>query len=290
MQGRPIHEWTIDWFTIWPNATHIPRKITPRSRPGTHVDGAVVMPNGDIVFNFEHLGLVRLDPSGSRGDWYQTHHSVHSTTTGLWVSGRRITPSATRDFRTGSRHSTTYWQSRSRPTASSCESGLSTICWSRTGGAACSTRLAEEHGAEASGDLLHLNDVEPFPSTMTPGFFGPGDVLVSLRNVNTVLVFNTDTRKIKFVITGRFTRQHDPDFIDGNRFSVFDNMGVQPGAKDRQSRIVIVTAPEQSVQVLRDARAPLLHRYHGETSVAARRQPARHGAAPRTGIRDQPAG
>ena len=84
---------------------------------------------------------------------------------------------------------------------------------------------------------------------MAPGFFGPGDVLVSLRNVNTVLVFNADTRKIKFVITGRFTRQHDPDFIDGNRFSVFDNMGVQPGAKDRQSRIVIVTAPEQSVQV-----------------------------------------
>ena len=102
---------------------------------------------------------------------------------------------------------------------------------------------------EASGDLLHLNDVEPFPSTMTPGFFGPGDVLVSLRNVNTVFVFNADTRKIKFVTTGRFTRQHDPDFIDGNRFSVFDNMGVQPGAKDRQSRIVIVTAPEQSVEV-----------------------------------------
>jgi hypothetical protein len=102
---------------------------------------------------------------------------------------------------------------------------------------------------EASGDLLHLNDVEPFPSTMTPGFFGPGDVLVSLRNVNTVFVFNADTRKIKFVTTGRFTRQHDPDFIDGNRFSVFDNMGVQPGARDRQSRIVIITAPEQSLEV-----------------------------------------
>jgi len=79
MQGRPIHEWTIDWFTIWPGATHIPRKITPRSRPGTHVNGAVVMPNGDIVFNFENLGLVRLDPSG-KVVWrlpYQTHHSVH---------------------------------------------------------------------------------------------------------------------------------------------------------------------------------------------------------------------
>ena len=29
MQGRPIHEWTIDWFTIWPDATHIPRQINP---------------------------------------------------------------------------------------------------------------------------------------------------------------------------------------------------------------------------------------------------------------------
>ena len=110
-------------------------------------------------------------------------------------------------------------------------------------------RLAEEHGADTSGDLLHLNDVERFPIRDGAGLLGPGDVLVSLRNVNTVFVFNADTRKIKFVTTGRFTRQHDPDFIDGNRFSVFDNMGVQPGAKDRQSRIVIVTAPEQSVQV-----------------------------------------
>ena len=48
---------------------------------------------------------------------------------------------------------------------------------------------------EASGDILHLNDVEPFPSTMTPGFFGPGDVVVSLRNINTVFVFNADTRR-----------------------------------------------------------------------------------------------
>ena len=92
MQGRPIHEWTIDWFTIWPGATHIPRKITPRSRPGTHVNGAVVMPNGDIVFNFENLGLVRLDPSG-KVVWrlpYQTHHSVHLHDDGhLWVCGEK---------------------------------------------------------------------------------------------------------------------------------------------------------------------------------------------------------
>jgi hypothetical protein len=146
---------------------------------------------------------------------------------------------------------------------------------------------------EASGDLLHLNDVEPFPSTMTPGFFGPGDVLVSLRNVNTVFVFNADTRKIKFVTTGRFTRQHDPDFIDGNRFSVFDNMGVQPGAKgppepDRDRH----GARAVRCRCITKARPrhPFLHRYHGETSVAAQRQPAHHRDTPRPGVRDQPAG
>ncbi len=96
---------------------------------------------------------------------------------------------------------------------------------------------------------LHLNDVEPFPAGMTPGFFGPGDVIVSLRNINTVFVFNTETRKIKFVSTGQFGAQHDPDFMDGNRISVFDNLGVLPAASPRQSRILIVTAPEGTVEV-----------------------------------------
>jgi hypothetical protein len=100
----------------------------------------------------------------------------------------------------------------------------------------------ENRSTQVCGDLLHLNDVEPFPTRMEGDFFGQGDILVSLRNINTVFVFNRQNRKIKFICTGWFVRQHDPDFIDGNRFSVFDNNNIAPERHSHQSRIVIVSA------------------------------------------------
>ena len=96
-------------------------------------------------------------------------------------------------------------------------------------------------------DPLHLNDVEPFPLAMTEGFFKHGDIMISLRNINTVLIFNRQNRKIKFICTGWFIRQHDPDFMDGNTFSVFDNNNMM--AAEPHSRIRIVSAINKSTQV-----------------------------------------
>ena len=92
---------------------------------------------------------------------------------------------------------------------------------------------------QLTGDIMHLNDVEPFPETMEEGFFRRGDVMVSLRNINTILFYNDSTKKIKNVTTGDFVRQHDPDFIDGNKISILDNFNI--GSKDpgQQTRILI---------------------------------------------------
>ena len=84
----------------------------------------------------------------------------------------------------------------------------------------------------ARGDIFHLNDVEPFPSRLKEGFFKKGDVLVSLRNISTIFVFNRENGKIKFIHTGSFVWQHDPDFVDGDTISVFDNHPIGPGEAD----------------------------------------------------------
>ncbi|MFH1604467.1 MAG: hypothetical protein ABIH03_11235, partial [Pseudomonadota bacterium] len=52
--------------------------------------------------------------------------------------------------------------------------------------------------------------------------------------------------RIKYITTGLFMRQHDPDFIDGNTYSVFDNIAIDR-AGQRQSRIVRVTAPANTL-------------------------------------------
>jgi hypothetical protein len=76
---------------------------------------------------------------------------------------------------------------------------------------------------------------------MQPGRFAPGDLLVSLRNINTVFVFSTATGHVKRLWVGSFVRQHDPDFIDGNTISLFDNHNVTLEEAGQRSRILLLS-------------------------------------------------
>ena len=63
-RGRPVHRWPIDLFELWPDPSHLPPALRPKERPGALIHGTVLMPNGDLVFNFERLGMIRLDICG----------------------------------------------------------------------------------------------------------------------------------------------------------------------------------------------------------------------------------
>jgi hypothetical protein len=251
--GEVLNRWDTDWFELWPDAEHVPGDIRPQKRPGTVTHGAVVMPDGDLVFNFESLGLVRLAPTGDVV-WrlaYQTHHSVRLHDDGtLWVGGqvRRETP--TDDFPDrASPHDAytilhvggdgTILQEWSVPQLLDAN-GYTALYYFNTADRLEFKRLHD--------DRLHMNDVEPFPASLEPGFFGPGDVAISLRNVNAVFVFDTGTDRIKFMDIGRVIRQHDVDFLDGRTLSLFDNNHRVPGHGDA-SRIVTITAPDGAVDV-----------------------------------------
>ena len=253
MDGKKLHEWNIDWFEIWPDAEHVPHSWLPRSRPGTHVHGAVVMENGDLVFNFEHLGLVRLDRQGEVV-WrlpYQTHHSVHRHDDGnLWVCGQKERTEPDPRFPHRVPPFTEHTLLEVTPEGKILQEWSVPELLRKNGrGGLLHLGSLENRFTPVEGDLLHLNDVEPFPSTLEEGFFKQGDVLVSLRNINTVFVFNRQSGEIKFICTGWFVRQHDPDFIDGNTFSVFDNNCIAPEEDGPQSRILIVSATDNTCEV-----------------------------------------
>ncbi|MGH9196230.1 MAG: arylsulfotransferase family protein, partial [Acidimicrobiia bacterium] len=74
-------------------------------------------------------------------------------------------------------------------------------------------------------DFTHLNDIEVLAPQMAQAFslFEAGDLLVSLRNVNLLLVLSPESKQIKWSMTGPYLRQHDPDFLPTGRISVFDN-------------------------------------------------------------------
>ena len=74
-------------------------------------------------------------------------------------------------------------------------------------------------------DPIHLNDVEVLKPEMAAAFpmFAAGDLLLSLRFTNTLMVVDPKEWKAKWVMTGPFVGQHDPDFLPNGRILVYDN-------------------------------------------------------------------
>jgi len=251
MEGRRLHSWDLDWFHIWPNPDHLPMEHVPTLRPATHIHGALILENSDLVFNFEHLGLVRIDRNGNIV-WrlpYRTHHAIHRHDDGnLWVTGQRRRTNGNPLFPLRKPPFDEYTLLEVSPGGNIIGEWSVSDILAENGRGGLLFAGPPEPSLYVLDDRIHLNDVEPFPSTMAEGFFTSGDILVSLRNVNTVFVFNRHTGKLKYISTGMFIRQHDPDFIDGNTFSVFDNNAVPMGGPSH-SRIVVVSLPEDKAEV-----------------------------------------
>jgi hypothetical protein len=218
--------------------------------------GAHLFQDGSILFNFQDnsfpygSGLVKLDRE-SRVLWTlaaNTHHDVTVDEDGvIWVPAQRYRP----DGVPGLAHLAPWYYEdlvlkvapdgrvldeisvlgalRDRP-------GLLTVTYDEDVALRIDSR-----------DPTHLNNVEPLPRALAAAFpqFAPGDLLVSLRNVNTIAVIDPVRRVAKWVLNGPFAQQHDPDFLPNGHILLFDNLGGDPACG--RSRVIEIEPVSQSV-------------------------------------------
>lgn len=73
----------------------------------------------------------------------------------------------------------------------------------------------------------HLNDIEVVTEAWAAHhpFVEAGDIIVSLRNMNTVAAIDRETKTVKWAMTGNFVRQHDPDLLPNGNLLLYDNWG-----------------------------------------------------------------
>lgn len=244
--GTVLAEWTVRFSEHFPDSSFLYRP--PQTDRNVDLHGALLLPDGSAVFNYEYAGTVKLDRCGAT-EWtleHPTHHSIERAADGgYWIPGRAYIPNEARDA-----YPPFTW---ARTNGSIADDLILRV--SEEGqiiGSKSITEMLYENGLEAlmtatgysfssgttwDGELVHANKIGELPFAMAAAFpgFAPGDLLLSLRQYNLILVVDPVTWEVKWHQTGPWLRQHDPEFLPDGTITVFNNNAykVELGPKGR---------------------------------------------------------
>ena len=233
MHGTVVNRWSPRYNAIFPSPDHvIPRKDRPNSRWGYAIHDANAFEDGSVVFNFEYLGMVKMDRCGNVV-WtvpQMTHHLFSQSEDGtFWVLSRRYRDTDSGDHeavRTPFFDDTILQVTPDGRVVREIEF-LDVIAKGGLQALLADPGLFSpiEGGAFTSLDPVHLNDVEVFSVENAIPALGirPGDLLVSSRQLNLLIVFDPSTLETRWWQSGPWLRQHDPDILPGGRLSLFNN-------------------------------------------------------------------
>lgn len=233
--GTVVQSWSLDYFDHFPDPETRPCAFESPLRVDTH--GAYVTPQGELVVNYEYCGTVKLDPCGNVL-WAldtRSHHSVvPAESGGYWIVGRQ------------------EWLAKEHPDrfppffTPGPDQLVQEDTILRVGedgevlDEVSIPQLMRENDLEAllsadgikvpmntedTWELVHANKVTELPSELAAAFptFEAGDLALSLRGLNLVMVVDPATWQVRWHQIGPWLRQHDPEFRPDGRISIFNN-------------------------------------------------------------------
>jgi len=233
--GSVVAKWPLDFFEDFPEASK--RACQIQGPLYVDIHGALLTEKGELVANYEYCGTVKLDHCGNL-EWRLdeiTHHSVtRASAGGYWVLAREEWPTAEHRDRfppfssvTGTNKIQEDFILRVSEEGEVLERVSVPQLLYDSGLEALLTADGEEYttSGAARSELVHTNKVAELPAAISDGYpmFAAGDLLLSLRAHNLVLVIDGVTRRVKWHQTGPWLRQHDPEFRPDGRISIFNN-------------------------------------------------------------------
>jgi hypothetical protein len=83
------------------------------------------------------------------------------------------------------------------------------------------------------GDLLHPNSVKVLSKALATKFplFKAGQVVISVRNINTLAVVDLHTHRVAWAGRGIWRIQHDAEFLDNGHLLLYDNLGLMGASR-----------------------------------------------------------
>jgi hypothetical protein len=278
-QGAFLHAWDALYSEIAPHSEYVREGsggTIPTNDWETMVQGAALYPDGDVLFNLGGVGTTRMNACGDV-EWTLpafTHHSIYVADDGnIWTLGRKHYDQQTVHRFPGMppkfRDDTVLEVSPQGEILR--EISLLEVLYTNdlTGSLFPAGTKAARLLDSTMADVLHANDVEVLSQDDAPAFplFAAGDALVSMRNLNLLIVFDPDSGRVKWSQTGPWLRQHDPDFLPDGRILVFDNR--DDGAGGRLfggSRLVAIDPVTREVETIYKgtSEAPFFSAAHGK--------------------------
>jgi Arylsulfotransferase (ASST) len=228
--GSVVARWPVSYHKLVPDPDFIPRGLAPATDWNIGIHGALAMPDGSVVFNFDYGGTVRLDRCNNV-EWVihrQTHHSVQRAEKGgFWVAGRRsvLDPeSPYPPFETPFQEDTVMRISDDGKILSEF-SAVKLFYDNNLQSILTATGSHFVTGMDWDHEVVHLNKVGELPSALAADFpmFEAGDLVLSIRELNMILVVDPTGSKVRWWKIGPWLRQHDPQFIPGGRILLFNN-------------------------------------------------------------------
>jgi Arylsulfotransferase (ASST) len=240
--GDPVARWPVRFSEIFPAPSHM--SAPPATDWNIDLHGALALPDGSVVFNFEFGGLVKLDRCGDIV-WTlprETHHSVERDEGGgFWVPGRRQISSEQSSpfppFESPFAEDTVLKVSEDGAVLKEISvpklfyaNGLEALL--------TATGHSFTKGMEWDHEILHLNKVDVLTSDIADDFlvFKNGDLALSIYHLNIVLIVDPEKEGVKWWQVGPWLRQHDAEFVSGGKLVVFNN-NTYTSALDQQAAL-----------------------------------------------------
>jgi hypothetical protein len=262
MQGTVVHQWHVPFSKLWPDPPHV---RGPISDEAVYFNDGHIYSNGDCLVLIEGpinvrnssngYGLARLDRNSNVLWKYaqKCHHDLDVGEDGtIYVLTNEITesvPSGLAGIPTPcmidqvhvlsadgkplkkialleALHNSPY-----RALLGLFEKAQSMDY--RGSARPDSSRLSLFGRDVRSRDVLHTNSVKVLSRKLAAKFplFRPGQLLVSLRNINTIAVLDPSTEKVVWAARGPWEAQHDPSFLANGHLLLFDNLGSPRGSR-----------------------------------------------------------
>jgi hypothetical protein len=226
--GTIVARWPVRFSEIFPDTSHLLDPPATDWNVDTH--GALALADGSVVFNFDYSGLVKLDRCGNVV-WTlarQSHHSVERAEGGgFWVPGRRFFPKESDSpfppIRAPFFEDTLMKVSEDGVVLT--EISVPQLFYDNGLEALLTSTGSSKTAIHPELEIVHLNDIDELPRAIADDFpmFEAGDLALSLREYNLVMVVDPGTGKIKWWSIGPWVRQHDPDFQPTGKLTVFNN-------------------------------------------------------------------